>query len=188
MGISQRHTLCISFLIVALLLRLLLLLPPPLLLLQRDVPGLTRAVIPVLAAKGIKAVSVGVNPGAALAFFELQCSISWVFSGTNSPSTAHISLVYLCCLAHTAPVVLHRVTKMSLDTTTCGNMTCMTLDIAVVMHMPAGSAPPGVPMFTPFIWRDEASGTQLLAFWRPGGGSLLRFDSMTLLHVMKGCN
>ncbi|WIA38239.1 hypothetical protein OEZ86_001582 [Tetradesmus obliquus] len=60
----------------------------------RDVPGLTRAVIPVLAAKGIKAVSVGVNPG---------------------------------------------------------------------------SAPPGVPMFTPFIWRDEASGTQLLAFWRPGG-------------------
>ncbi|KAF6263057.1 hypothetical protein COO60DRAFT_1635480 [Scenedesmus sp. NREL 46B-D3] len=60
----------------------------------RDVPGLTRAVIPVLAAKGVKAVSVGVNPG---------------------------------------------------------------------------SAPPGVPMFTPFIWRDEASGTQLLAFWRPGG-------------------
>jgi hypothetical protein len=31
---------------------------------QRDVPGLTRAVIPILAAKGIKAVSVGVNPGA----------------------------------------------------------------------------------------------------------------------------
>lgn len=61
--------------------------------LQRDVPGLTRAVIPVLAAKGIKAVSVGVNPG---------------------------------------------------------------------------SAPPAVPQYTPFIWRDEASGTQLLAFWRPG--------------------
>jgi hypothetical protein len=50
-------------------------------LLQRDVPGLTRAVIPVFVSKGIKAISVGVN---------------------------------------------------------------------------AGSAPPGVPKCTPFIWRDEA--------------------------------
>lgn len=62
---------------------------------QRDVPGLTRAVIPVFVSKGIKAISVGVN---------------------------------------------------------------------------AGSAPPGVPKYTPFIWRDEASGTQILAFWHPGVG------------------
>lgn len=61
---------------------------------QRDVPGLTRAVIPILVSKGIKAISVGVN---------------------------------------------------------------------------AGSAPPGVPKYTPFIWRDEPSGTQILAFWHPGG-------------------
>lgn len=60
---------------------------------QRDVPGLTRAIIPVLAARGVEAVSVGVN---------------------------------------------------------------------------AGSAPPGVPPFTPFLWRDEESGQQLLAFWHPG--------------------
>lgn len=62
---------------------------------QRDVPGLTRASIPVFVSRGIKAISVGVN---------------------------------------------------------------------------AGSAPPGVPWFTPFIWRDEASGTQILAFWHPGAG------------------
>lgn len=60
---------------------------------QRDVPGLTRASIPVFVSRGIKAISVGVN---------------------------------------------------------------------------AGSAPPGVPWFTPFLWRDEASGTQILAFWHPG--------------------
>ena len=62
--------------------------------LQRDVPGLTRAVIPILVSQGVRGISVGVNPG---------------------------------------------------------------------------SAPPGVPQFTPFIWRDEESGTQLIAFWRPGG-------------------
>lgn len=61
--------------------------------LQRDVPGLTRAAIPILVGQGIKAVSVGVN---------------------------------------------------------------------------AGSAPPAVPHHTPFIWRDEQSNTQILAFWHPG--------------------
>lgn len=30
------------------------------------------------------------------------------------------------------------------------------------------SAPPGVPKNTPFWWRDEPSGEQLLAFWHPG--------------------
>lgn len=61
---------------------------------QRDVPGLTRAAIPVLVSQGVKAVSVGVN---------------------------------------------------------------------------AGSAPPGVPKNTPFLWRDAESHTQVLAFWHPGG-------------------
>ena len=34
-----------------------------------------------------------------------------------------------------------------------------------------GSAPPAVPKNTPFIWRDEPSGKQLLAMWHPGGYS-----------------
>ena len=34
-----------------------------------------------------------------------------------------------------------------------------------------GSAPPGVPKFTPFWWADEPSGTRLLAFWHPGGAA-----------------
>ncbi|WIA20109.1 hypothetical protein OEZ85_005961 [Tetradesmus obliquus] len=62
----------------------------------RDVPGLTRASIPVLASKGVRGITGGVN---------------------------------------------------------------------------AFSAPPGVPKNTPFIWRDEESGTQLLAMWHPGGYS-----------------
>lgn len=37
----------------------------PTVLSQRDVPGLTAAAIPVLARKGVKGVSVGVNPGSA---------------------------------------------------------------------------------------------------------------------------
>ena len=65
----------------------------PRFLLQRDVPGFTRAAIPILHSQGVRAVSVGVN---------------------------------------------------------------------------GGSAPPGVPKNTPFWWRDEASGKQLLAFWHPG--------------------
>lgn len=45
---------------------------------QRDVPGLTRAVIPVLAAKGVKAVSVGVNPGEP---HSLNTAPLWLSSG-----------------------------------------------------------------------------------------------------------
>jgi len=63
---------------------------------QRDVPGLTRAAVPLLAASGVRALSVGVN---------------W------------------------------------------------------------GSAPPGVPKSEPFIWRDEASGTELIAMWHEGEGA-----------------
>ncbi|KAF6255451.1 hypothetical protein COO60DRAFT_212733 [Scenedesmus sp. NREL 46B-D3] len=62
----------------------------------RDVPGLTRAAVPVLAAQGVRGITGGVN---------------------------------------------------------------------------AFSAPPGVPKNTPFVWRDEQSGTQLLAMWHPGGYS-----------------
>ncbi|XP_055897527.1 uncharacterized protein LOC106076569 [Biomphalaria glabrata] len=32
---------------------------------QRDVPGMTKAVLPLLASRGVKAISVGVNPGTA---------------------------------------------------------------------------------------------------------------------------
>jgi hypothetical protein len=61
--------------------------------LQRDVPGLTRASIPVLASRGVRSITGGVN---------------------------------------------------------------------------AFSAPPGVPKNTPFVWRDEESGSELLAMWHPG--------------------
>ncbi|GBF87719.1 hypothetical protein Rsub_00430 [Raphidocelis subcapitata] len=60
----------------------------------RDVPGLTRGVVPVMAAHGVRALTVGVN---------------------------------------------------------------------------GFSAPPGVPKRTPFIWRDEESGAQILAMWHEGG-------------------
>ncbi|KAL4420038.1 hypothetical protein ABPG77_001288 [Micractinium sp. CCAP 211/92] len=71
-------------------------LPPALTMNQRDVPGLTRAAIPILARQGVRALTVGVN---------------------------------------------------------------------------GVSAPPAVPFNTPFWWRDEPSGTQLLSFWHPGGYS-----------------
>ena len=61
---------------------------------QRDVPGLSRAAVPLLRRAGVQAVSVGVN---------------------------------------------------------------------------GGSAPPGVPHNTAFLWRDEASGEQMYAMWHPGG-------------------
>lgn len=68
-------------------------LPPKRTLSLRDVPGLTRAALPILAASGVRAITGGVN---------------------------------------------------------------------------GFSAPPGVPKCTPFRWRDEASGAQLLAMWHPG--------------------
>jgi len=60
---------------------------------QRDVPGLTRAAVPILARAGVAAVSIGVN---------------------------------------------------------------------------SGSAPPGAPHNTPFIWLDERSNISVLAFIHPG--------------------
>ena len=39
------------------------------------------------------------------------------------------------------------------------------------MGVNGGSAPPDVPFNTPFIWRDQGTGTQLFAFWHPGGYS-----------------
>ncbi|KIZ02961.1 hypothetical protein MNEG_4996 [Monoraphidium neglectum] len=60
----------------------------------RDVPGMTRGVIPVMAAHGVRALTGGVN---------------------------------------------------------------------------GFSAPPGVPKRTPFVWRDLASGAEILAMWHEGG-------------------
>ena len=60
---------------------------------QRDVPGITRSVVPVLAGMGIKALTMGVN---------------------------------------------------------------------------GGSAPPAIPHNTPFRWRDERSGSELLVMQHPG--------------------
>jgi hypothetical protein len=64
---------------------------------QRDVPGLTRAVLPVITdedwMRGVKVLSVGVN---------------------------------------------------------------------------GGSAPPAVPHNVPFLWRDEATSSEIIAMWHPG--------------------
>lgn len=44
---------------------------------QRDVPGLTRAALPVLRAEGIRAVSVGVNSGSAPPDVPLNAPFMW---------------------------------------------------------------------------------------------------------------
>ena len=31
-----------------------------------------------------------------------------------------------------------------------------------------GSAPPAVPWNQPFLWRDEGTGSQIIAMWHPG--------------------
>ncbi|KAK9815327.1 hypothetical protein WJX72_001843 [[Myrmecia] bisecta] len=71
-------------------------LPPKVTMSQRDVPGTTRAALPLLYGQGVRAISVGVN---------------------------------------------------------------------------AASAPPAVPHDQAFIWRDEASQTDMLAMFHPGGYS-----------------
>ena len=40
---------------------------------------------------------------------------------------------------------------------------------AVTVGTNGGCAPPAVPHNTPFRWRDEQSGTELLSMWHPGG-------------------
>jgi hypothetical protein len=40
---------------------------------------------------------------------------------------------------------------------------------AISVGVNAGSAPPGVPKNQPFIWRDQPSGAQVIAFWHPFG-------------------
>jgi hypothetical protein len=39
---------------------------------------------------------------------------------------------------------------------------------ALSVGVNGGSAPPGVPHFQPFVWRDNATGAELLATWQPG--------------------
>lgn len=82
--------------------------------LQRDVPGLTRAAIPILARQGVRVLTVGVN---------------------------------------------------------------------------GVSAPPAVPFNTPFWWRDEPSGSQLLSFWHPGarGGPSAAVRYMAVGSRPKAC-
>jgi hypothetical protein len=41
----------------------------------------------------------------------------------------------------------------------------------------SGSAPPDVPRSTPFLWRDIASGAQVIAMWHAGGYSGSPVDS-----------
>lgn len=56
---------------------------------QRDVPGITRAALPVLAAAGLRAVSVGVNGGSA--FPQVPRVFSWrdAASGAAMPAMWH---------------------------------------------------------------------------------------------------
>lgn len=56
---------------------------------QRDVPGITRAALPVLAAAGLRAVSVGVNGGSA--FPQVPRVFSWrdAASGATMPAMWH---------------------------------------------------------------------------------------------------
>lgn len=51
------------------------------------------------------------------------------------------------------------------------------------MGVNGGSAPPGVPRSTPFLWRDVASGAQLIAMWHAGGYSGNPVDDAD--HCMK---
>ena len=43
---------------------------------------------------------------------------------------------------------------------------------AVTVGTNGGCAPPDVPHNTTFVWRDEASGTHILAMWHPGANFL----------------
>jgi hypothetical protein len=72
----------------------------------------------------------------------------------------HQLICMLCCHKH------HNETTFLKHRARPANQ--LTQILFAMLSCAAGSAPPGVPMFTPFIWRDEASGSQLLAFWRPG--------------------
>jgi hypothetical protein len=70
---------------------------------QRDVPGLTRSVVPLLSAAGVHSVSIGANGGSA------------------SP------------------------------------------------HLPGYLSSREATLSTPFVWRDAASGSSVVAHWHPGG-------------------
>ena len=39
---------------------------------------------------------------------------------------------------------------------------------AITIGVNGGSAPPGVPKNTPFIWRDKPSGTEIITAVHPG--------------------
>lgn len=57
---------------------------------QRDVPGITRAAIPILFAKGVRAISVGVNQGSSPPGACMCCSAS-------SASSTGVAAPAACC-------------------------------------------------------------------------------------------
>lgn len=115
-------------------------LPPKVAASQRDVPGLTRAAIPILSAQGVKAITGGRLGLRMHGSLRLGQSVLQVAAPPEPPSPA------LACLP---PAV----------------------------GVNGASAPPAVPANRPFVWRDEASGTSLLAMWHPGGYSGSPVDS-----------
>jgi len=88
---------------------------------QRDVPGLTRAVVPLLAKSGVHSISIGANGGSA----------SPDLPGYTSSREATLS--------------------------------------------------------TPFVWKDTASGSSVVAHWHPGGckQKAIRSRFAALFHLAK---
>jgi hypothetical protein len=58
---------------------------------QRDVPGLTRAALPLLVVAGVRALSLGLNPGAPPAAWPLNTPFFWVdrASGARALTMVH---------------------------------------------------------------------------------------------------
>ena len=85
---------------------------------QRDVPGLTRAVVPLLAKSGVHSISIGANGGSA------------------------------------AP------------------------------DLPGYTSSREATLSTPFVWKDTASGSSIVAHWHPGGckqkGTRSRFAALSI--------
>ncbi len=57
---------------------------------QRDVPGLTRAALPALAAAGVQAITIGVNPGSAPADVPRDAPFLW----RDAASGAQVLMLY----------------------------------------------------------------------------------------------
>ena len=53
---------------------------------------------------------------------------------------------------------------------------------AITIGVNGGSAPPGVPKNTPFLWRDKPSGREMVTVVHPGTGPRLCIIH-TLMHL-----